>query len=277
MLSNLRSCLRRPWQPRAVKGILLLCLALLVSATTSSAQLGNSGTIEGVVKDQSGAVVPGATVEINNPVSGYARTTTTGTDGTFRFTHLPLNPYHMPVTAPKFVSYTQDVEVRSSIPARVEANLKIGAETTTVTVSENGGDLIENEPTFHTDIDRNLFEKTPLESSSSPFTSLVTLTTPGVAADSNGLMHGLGDHAENSVSLEGQTQTDQFRKVFSKQGPAGSIQSREVIPGAPPADFGDKTSIVVKVTTRSGLGVTTPTGSVFTNYGSLGTRGGGVA
>jgi hypothetical protein len=136
---------------------------------------------------------------------------------------------------------------------------------------ESGGDLLENDPTFHTDIDRNAFARTPIESSCSPFTSLVTLTSPGVAADSNGLMHGLGDHAENSVSLDGQPQTDQFSKVLSNQVPADSIQSMEVISGAPPADFGDKTSLVIKVTTRSGLGVSKPTGSVYTAYGSFGT------
>ena len=205
-----------------------------------------------MVKDQTGAVVPDATVQINNPVSGYSRTATSGADGSFKFTNVPFNPYHMSVTAGNFAPYTQDMEIRSSIPVNVEVDLKIGTAATTVNVTENGGDLIENEPAFHSDIDRKLFERTPLESTSSPFTSLVTLTTPGISADSNGLMHGLGDHAENSVSLDGQPQTDQFSKVFSNQVPADSIQSMEVISGAPPADFGDKTSIVVKVTTRFG-------------------------
>jgi hypothetical protein len=45
----------------------------------------------------------------------------------------------------------------------------------------------------------------------------------------------------------------------------------EVIEGAPPAEFGGKTSVVIKVTTRSGLGMTQPTGSVTTSYGSFGT------
>src|SRR5208337_800720 len=237
----------------------------------ASAQGGNSGAIEGTVKDPSGAIVPNAKVEISNPVSGYSRTTTTGVDGKFRFTNVPFNPYHMSVSANKFAPYSQDIEIRSGVPLSVEADLKLGAEALTINVTENGGDLVENEPTFHTDIDRNLFDRTPLESSSSPFTSLVTLRSPGVAADSNGLMHGLGDHAENSISLDGQPQTDQFSKVFSNQIPADSIQSMEVISGAPPADFGDKTSLVIKVTTRSGMGVTKPVGSVYTNYGSFGT------
>ncbi len=47
----------------------------------------------------------------------------------------------------------------------------------------------------------------------------MTLTTPGVAADSNGLFHGLGDHASNSFSVDGQAITDQQSKVFSNQLP----------------------------------------------------------
>ena len=98
-------------------------------------------------------------------------------------------------------------------------------------------DLLENTPTFHTDVDRDLIDKIPLESASSSVSSLVTLATPGVAADSNGLFHGLGDHAENSFSVDGQPITDQQSKVFSNQIPLDSIQSMEVISGAPPAEY----------------------------------------
>ena len=99
----------------------------------------------------------------------------------------------------------------------------------------------------------------------------MTQSTPGIAADSNGLFHGLGDHAENSFSVDGQPITDQQSKVFSNQIPLDSVQSLEVISGAPPAEYGGKTSVVIVATTRSGQGVTTPHGSVTTSYGSFGT------
>ncbi len=134
---------------------------------------------------------------------------------------------------------------------------------------------LKTDPTFHTDVDRDLFIKVPLESQSSSLSSLVTLTTPGVAADSNGLFHGLGDHASNSFSVDGQSITDQQSKVFSNQIPSDSIQSIEVISGAPPAEYGGKTSLVIVATTRSGQGVTKPTGSISTSYGSFGSATGG--
>jgi hypothetical protein len=263
-------------QGRYVNSILVLSLTLLTGlASPNWAQLGNSGSIEGVVKDQSGSTVPNATVEITNPVSGFHREMNTDNDGGFRFTNVPFNPYHMVVSAPGFSKFTEDVEVRSTVPTTTQVNLKIGTAATSVTVEANGGDLVENDSTFHTDVDQSIMDRLPLESQSSSVSSLVTLVTPGVAADSNGLFHGLGDHAENSFSVDGQPITDQQSKVFSNQIPSDSIQSLEVISGAPPAEFGDKTSLVIKVTTKSGLGVTQPTGSVYASYGSFGTANAG--
>ena len=255
------------------RGSAFFALGLILFVVAASAQLGNSGSIEGVVKDPSGAAIVNATVEIKDPVSGYLRTTNTNSEGAFRFTNVPFNPYHLSVTADGFAPFAQDVQVRSSVPATVEVALKIGTEATKVVV-ESGGDLLENDPTFHSDLDRNSFARLPLESPSSSVSSLVTLTTPGIAADSNGLFHGLGDHAENSFSVDGQPITDQQSKVFSNQIPSSSIQSLEVISGAPPAEFGDKTSLVIKVTTRSGQGVTTPHGSATVSYGSFGSATG---
>jgi hypothetical protein len=254
----------------AVRGLSIFFMQMALLVIVTSAQLGNSGSIEGVVKDPSGAAVVNAKVEISYPVTGFTRTTTTSGDGTFRFTNVPFNPYHLTVIADGFTSFSQDVEVRSTVPTRAEVSLKVGTAVTSVTVEANGGDLVEKDPTFHTDVDTSLTDRLPLESQSSSVSSLVTLVSPGVVADSNGLFHGLGDHAENSFSVDGQPITDQQSKVFSNQIPLDSIQSLEAVSGGPPAEYGDKTSLVIKVTTRSGLGVTQPTGSFTTSYGSFG-------
>src|SRR6266478_1723833 len=246
-------------------------ISFLSFALSSHAQSGGSSTaVTGTVLDPSGAAVANATVQIHNPVSGLSRTTLTDNSGTFTILNVPFNPYHVSVTAEGFNSYAHDIDVRSVVPVNLNISLKVKGSEETVTV-EAGGDLLENDPTFHNDVDRDLFDKLPLESKSSSVSSLVTLATPGVAADSNGLFHGLGDHASNSFSVDGQPITDQQSKVFSNQIPADSIQSLEVISGAPPAEFGDKTSLVIKVTTRSGLGITKPTGSVTGSFGSFGT------
>jgi len=232
--------------------------------------LGQAQSISGTVLDPTGAVVASATVEIHNPVSRYDRSTHTDATGKFSFTNIPFNPYHLQVTAAGFAPYAQDVEVRSSIPIDVPIKLQVAGSATTVTV-EAGNDLVENDPISHTDVDKNLFDRLPLESQSSSLSSLVTQATAGVAADSNGLFHGMGDHAENSFSLDGQPITDQQSKVFSNQVPLDSVQSLEVIQGAPPAEYGGKTSLIINVTTRSGQGMTKPHGDVTASYGAFGT------
>src|SRR5437588_736282 len=178
--------------------------ALVLIGLSSSGWAQQSGTIEGSVKDQAGAVVPGAKVEIHNPVSHFDQSTTTDSGGAFRFNNVPFNPYHLTVTASGFGPFTGDVDVRSLVTTTVNAVLNVASSATTVTVSEQGSELVENDPTAHTDVDRKLFSKMPLESASSSISSLVTFTTPGVAADSNGFMHGLGEHQENQFMVDGQ-------------------------------------------------------------------------
>jgi hypothetical protein len=245
----------------------IFCLVLSVGS--GSAQTSGNSSLSGVVSDPTGAIVPGATVEIQNPVSQFSRSTTTDSAGQFSFKNIPFNPYHLRVAAPGFAATDKDVDVRSAVPINVSVALQIQGSAQNLTVEATAGDLLENDPTFHTDVDRQLFDKLPLESSSSELSSLVTLSSPGIAADSNGLFHGLGDHAENSFSLDGQPITDQQSKVFSNQIPLDAVQSMTVIGGAPPAEFGDKTSLVIDVTTRSGMGSTTPHGAITAAYGSF--------
>ncbi|KAA6462879.1 TonB-dependent receptor [Acidobacteria bacterium AB60] len=237
------------------------------------AQSGNAGTISGTVSDPSGALVLNAGVEILNPISQYSRTVITDKTGKFTFPNVPFNSYHLTVNAPGFAPLVEDVDVRSSVPVNLTLGLKVTASQT-VTVESNAGDLVESDPTFHVDVDRDLFIKVPLESVSSTLSALVTQTTPGVAADSNGLFHGIGDHASNSFSVDGQSITDQQSKIFSNQLPSNAVQSIEVIDGAPPAEFGGKTSLVIIATTRSGQGMTHPTGSITGSYGTFGSATG---
>jgi hypothetical protein len=252
--------------------ILILSLGITALPTWVAGQgLGSAGVVKGTVKDPSGAVIPDATVIIYNPVTGFDRTVSTDALGKFTFNNVPFNPYHLAIAATGFAPHVQDLDLNSGVPLNLTINLEVSGGKTTVTVTTEASDLIEVDPTAHTDVDRALFDKLPLESQSSSLSSLVTLSSPGIAADSNGLFHGLGDHASNSFSIDGQPITDQQSKVFSNQLPSDAVQSLEVIDGAPPAEFGGKTSVVIVATTRSGMGETTPHGGVTASYGTFGT------
>ncbi len=97
------------------------------------------------------------------------------------------------------------------------------------------------------------------------------MTTPGVAADSNGSFHPLGDHAEASFVLDGQPITDQQSRTFSTQISLNALQSVEVREGAPSVDVGDKTSMVIVAQTRSGLDERRPHGALSLSRGGFAT------
>src|SRR5215471_16920593 len=256
----------------------LLLLAFLVTFQPARAQsLGNAGTIEGTVTDSSGAVVPKAEVRISNPLSNYSRSVLTGSDGTFRFTSVPANPYHLEVTAPGFNPFAQDISVRSAVPISIKASLALAGSKTTVDVEAGGADLVEVDPSAHVDVDRSQFSKIPMADPAAGLSQAIVNSTGGVAADGNGFFHPLGDHAQVSFVVDGQPITDQQSKVFSTQLPSNAVQAMELTTGAPNAEFGDKTSLVAAINTRTGLGAPKMFGNLDASYGNFGTVSGGAA
>jgi hypothetical protein len=103
--------------------------------------------------------------------------------------------------------------------------------------------------------------------------SIINYSTGGTASDANGFFHPLGDHAQVSFVFDGQTISDQQSKVFSTQFPPDAIQSTEIITGAPDAEYGDKSSLVVNAVTKSGLGQPKGYGSLEAYAGSFATYG----
>ena len=238
--------------------------------------LGNAGTIQGTVADPSGASVARAVVTLSNPVSGYKQTVAAASDGSFRLVNIPPNPYHLEVTASGFDTFPLDVSIKNAIPIQVKAVLAVAGGKTTVTVEAAGADILENDPSAHVDVDRTLMMKLPVFDPAAGLSEAIVYSTGGVAADANGFFHPLGDHAQVSFVIDGQPISDQQSKLFSTQLPTSAVQSMEATTGTPNAEFGDKSSLVAQITTRSGLGAGRVFGNIDANYGSFGTAGGSI-
>src|SRR5215813_365138 len=129
----------------ALSGVLLLTGSV-------SAQSVASGTIEGTVVDATGGVVAGAMVEIRNPITGFQQTAVTDSMGAFRFTNIPFNPYHVQVAQQGFATAAQDVNVRSTVPVPVKITLSVASVAETVSVQADAGDILENVPYAHADV-----------------------------------------------------------------------------------------------------------------------------
>ena len=239
--------------------------------------LGNAGTIEGTVTDPSGASVAGASVTVRNPISGYTQTVSTNSTGGFRLVNIPPHAYHLQINMAGFAQFNRDVSIRSSLPMKVDAQLALTTGATSVTVEAEGSDMVDLNASAHVDADRNQLSKLPFFDPGGGLSQAITYSTGGVAADADGSFHPMGDHAQVTFVVDGQPISDQQSKVFSTQLPTSAIQSMQMITGAPDAEFGDKSSLIDQITTRSGLGSMRPFGSVETYYGSFGSVGGDVS
>jgi hypothetical protein len=251
-------------------------LALACAVPLFSQSLGNAGTLEGTVVDASGFAMPRAQVLLQNPISGYKQAQVTGADGSFRLVNIPPNQYHFAVSAEGFNPFTQDVSVRNAVPISLKVSMSVAGSKTVVNVEATGADVLETDPTAHVDVDRSTLLKIPSVDPAGGLSQAITNSSGGVAADGNGLFHPLGDHAQVSFVIDGQPVSDQQSKVFSTQLPVSAIQSMALITGNPSAEFGDKTSLVVEATTRSGLASGRMFGNIDASYGSFGTTGGSI-
>lgn len=242
-------------------GVVQLCQA-------AKAQSAIVPDLSGIVRDTSGAVVSGAHISLTYSASGAARSQVSAQDGAFAFIRLTAGDYQLRVYAVGFAPRIQTVSYRG-VPIQLAITLSIEASSQ-ITVS--AADTVE-EPTApaHVFITPQEIDQMPSQSVSSPFSSLVTVTTPGVAADSNGSFHPLGDHAEASFFVDGQPITDQQSRTFSTQVSLNTLQAVEVREGAPGADVGDKTSMVIIAQTHSGLDERRPHGTLQFSRSSFAT------
>ncbi len=250
--------------------ILLTFAFLILPLLTLAQSLGTAGTISGTVSDPNGAAVSGAIVTVSNAVTGYTRTTTTDEAGNYRFNDVPFNNFTVRTESAGFRSTAQGVTVRSTVPINLPIALIIGDATANVTISADTN-IVEDIPTPRTQVDQTLIRRLPLSTPGNGLSDVITKSSPGVVADSNGFFHPLGDHAQSQISLDGQPISDQQSKAFSTQLPVNAIQSLDIITGATPAEYGDKTSLVINAITRSGINQTKPTGSFYSTYGRFGT------
>ncbi|MGH9493660.1 MAG: carboxypeptidase regulatory-like domain-containing protein, partial [Candidatus Sulfotelmatobacter sp.] len=240
-------------------------------ASMSSAQ---EATICGTVQDQSGAAIAGADLQLRS--SAALLTSRAGADGQFCFQDVAPGEYEISTSSKGFVTDVRKVTVPSSSAVQLTVSLRIESAHQQVTVVEGAVDIASLN-VAQTQIGAGLIANLPSESVNAALSSILTLATPGVAADSNGGFHPLGEHAETSFIIDGQPISDQQSRIFSNQISANAIQGMQTLQGAPPAEFGDKTSLIVEATTRSGLNTGNPHGTVSLSYGSFKTPAASLA
>lgn len=246
-------------------GVLLFAGQLQVPETES---------VCGEVLDPSGAAMPGVKTELR--AGRGVRDTGTDGKGRFCFESVEAGQYDLRLQADGFRVEHREVRVEAGHSPRLTISLVIESVAQQVTVAEGAADAQSLNVT-ETRIGPGLLHNLPSESVNAAMSSILTLATPGVAADSNGVFHPLGEHAETSFSVDGQPISDQQSRIFSNQISVNTIEEMRTIQGAPPAAFGDKTSLIVEATTRSGLDAGKLRGTISIGYGSFDTPTSSIA
>ena len=155
----------------------LTILLILSSAMAGSVfgQTSNTGTVTGVVKDEKGGLVPGASVKLVNVGTNFERSTTTSSDGVYEITQLVPGNYRLEVQATGFSKYVQDPVVVNVLQrTTVNPDLKVGGIGETVTVTGESTALVETTKTeVGGVIDQRRLENLPVNGRS--FASLAIL------------------------------------------------------------------------------------------------------
>jgi hypothetical protein len=247
----------------------LVCRCFLVGAvvvTMIPPAVAQAGAVCGTVQDQSGAVIVGA--DLNLRTSGTRLAAKSGARGRFCFEPVQSGDYELSVQVRGFKRDVRRMVLNPGQNAVLNIFLTVESASQQVTVVEGAAD-VSSLNVAQTQIGTGLIENLPSESVNAALSSILTLATPDVAADSNGVFHPLGEHAETSFNVEGQPISDQQSRIFSNQISANTIQEMRTLQGAPPAEFGDKTSLIVEARTRSGLNIGKAKGTVSVGYGSF--------
>jgi Carboxypeptidase regulatory-like domain/TonB dependent receptor len=172
------------------KRVVVALLACVMSSTMAAYGQSTFGSIVGTVKDQSGSVVPGATVTLVNQGSSAKHTATTSPSGGYEFLNLDAGTYQVEIQANGFKDQVFDhLVLQARDTQRIDANLAVGAESQTVEV-QAAGDVITTDQsslastkTGHELVDLPVAVFSRSNGSTSP---ILTLTTePGVQVDDN--------------------------------------------------------------------------------------------
>jgi len=214
---------------------------------------GRIGSVQGTVKDPSGALVRDAKVTITQPVTGYSQTVQTDQQGTFKLLNIPFNTYKVQVEAQGFQAAEESIDLESTIPVNVELSLSLAGATAAVTVTTDNSAILEQDRTSSdTDLNQTILER-PVGAAPSRAIESMVASAPGFVTDDNGRMHPRGSESQVQYVVDGVPVTDNMSAIFSTSLDARTLRTVEVLTGGIPAEFGDKLAGVINVNTRSGL------------------------
>jgi len=239
---------------------LALCLGALASLLLPASALAQteSGKIVGTVVDQSGGLLPGATVALKS-AAGASRSTVTDAGGRFTFANLQPSAYTIQVELAGFTTKQIKTQVPVGATVEVSAHLEVGAQSEVITVvgiEETrintttqdiavtvGEKQIRDLPT----LTRNAYDLVALAGNVSNAGRVDVGENRGAGFNINGQRQ-----ASTNILLDGAANNDEFTSSVGQLVPLDSVQEFSVITSNFSAQFGRASGGIVNVATKSG-------------------------
>ncbi len=243
-----------------------IALALLVIVLSWPRQVTAQkirGDIEGVVKDQSGAVIPNAEITAKNLDTAAIRTARTTSTGDYRLTELPVGLYEVSASAAGFKTVVRQVQVAVATVTHSEFDLEVGQRTQTVTVEGTAPMMESSENRLNNYVDQQRIIDLPLNGRD--FNSLLGII-PGVqrapgggflAVNINGARRTANNYLVDGIPNNDRYYGDSALNQTGVVGipatliPIDAIQEF-VVQQQPSAEFGVKGGAAINVIMKSG-------------------------
>ena len=181
--------------PRLGSVAALLVVSLLsVFLRTAQAQV-STASLNGTVMDNTGAVIPGANVLVLQTETNFKSETTSGQDGSFSISSIPVGPYVLSVTRDGFAHYKQEgIVLTVGQVASFQISLTIGAATQDIVVTAETSAVESTDSTIQDVVEQKVVEDLPLNGRNP---AALVYTAPGVT---DALINPTGTNANSSVA-----------------------------------------------------------------------------
>lgn len=232
--------------------IILVLMVLAVSSGLAIAQT-TTASLRGTVKDASNAVLPGVTVTVRSPETGFTRTAATDAKGDFYITFIPPGRYSVTVEIQAFQTETKpDVRFEIGQEASLDFVMKIASVAETVTVTGDAPLVETTKTTVDNVIRREQLDELPIAGRNA---SNLAMLAPGIVprgsteepVTSEGQPRGSGQ-----ALLDGVSNNLALLNSIRSNAPPDSVEEFQVLTSQYAAEFGNASGIVLNTITRSG-------------------------
>jgi hypothetical protein len=246
-----------------MKLVSIFALAFVLGCAGAWAQAISTSQINGAVQDASGLAVPGAEVKATQTATGLVRTVTSGADGGFVLTNLPIGPYQLEVSKQGFAKYVQaGIVLQVGSNPNIEVALKVGAVSEQVQVEANAAMVETRNSGVSGVIDNQRVLELPLNGRQA--TELIFLSGMATIVNGAGLNSGVRNFPTVDIMvagglsngltyrLDGGTHNDPYNNLNLPLPFPDALQEFKVETSALPAQYGHHSSAAVNAVTKSG-------------------------